>query len=117
VLCSSGPNSITTAKSSAGLQRSSRSSPWRRLFWRQLPLTFCANRLELSATILMSALPQKRTFVDWRLRAKGGNGIMKAFVFACIAAVVIAIIGAIVLGGMQESADHAFSSSAVRLGP
>ena len=26
------------------LQRSSRSSPWRRLFWRQLPLTFCANR-------------------------------------------------------------------------
>ena len=44
--CSSGPNSITTAKSSAVLQRSSRSSPWRRLFWRQLPLTFCANRLE-----------------------------------------------------------------------
>ena len=55
--CSSGPNSITTAKSSAGLQRSSHSSPWRRLFWRQLPLTSCANRLELSATILMSALP------------------------------------------------------------
>ena len=59
MLCSSGPNSITTAKSSAGLQRSSRSSPWRCLFWRQLPLTFCANRLELSATILMSALPPK----------------------------------------------------------
>jgi hypothetical protein len=59
VLCSSGPNSITTAKSSAGLQRRSRSSPWRRLFWRQLPLTFCANHLELSATILMSALPPK----------------------------------------------------------
>ncbi len=33
---------------------------------------------------------------------------MKAFVFACIAAVVIAIIGAIVLGGMQESADRIF---------
>ena len=61
--------------------------------------------------------PRKRTFVDWRLRAKGGDAIMKAFVFACVAAVVIAIIGAIVLGGMQESADHAFSSSAVRLGP
>ena len=42
---------------------------------------------------------------------------MKAFVFACVAAVVIAIIGAIVLGGMQKSADHAVSSSAVRLGP
>ena len=61
--------------------------------------------------------PRKRTFVDWRLRAKEGDGIMKAFVFACIAAVVIAIIGAIALGGMQESADRAFSSSAVRLGP
>ena len=59
VSCSSGPNSITTAKSSAVLQRLSRSSPWRQLFWRQLPLTFCANRLELSASILMSALPPK----------------------------------------------------------
>ena len=40
---------------------------------------------------------------------------MKAFVFACVAAVVIAIIGAIVLGGVQESADHAFSSSDLRI--
>ena len=31
----------------------------RRLFWRQLPLTFCANRLEPSASILRSALPPK----------------------------------------------------------
>ena len=57
--CSSGLNSITTAKSSAVLQRSSHSSLWRRLFWRQLPLTFCANRLEPSASILRSALPPK----------------------------------------------------------
>jgi DNA-binding transcriptional regulator of glucitol operon len=48
---------------------------------------------------------------------KGGDRIMKAFVSACIATVVIAIAGAIVLGGMQDSADRAFSSSAVRLGP
>ena len=59
--CSSGLNSITAAKSSAVLQRSSHSSLWRRLFWRQLPLTFCANRLEPSASILRSLYPQKRT--------------------------------------------------------
>ena len=62
VSCSSGPNSITTAKSSAVLQRSSRSPPWRRLFWRQLQLTFCADRLEPSAMILMPALPPKARF-------------------------------------------------------
>ena len=65
----------------------------------------------------MSAYPPKAYIRGLAARAKGGDGIMKAFVFACIAAVVIAIIGAIVLGGMQELADHAFSSSAVRLGP
>ena len=65
----------------------------------------------------MPAYPPKAYIRGLAARAKGGDGIMKAFVFACIAAVIIAIIGAIVLGGMQESADHAFSSSAVRLGP
>jgi hypothetical protein len=59
VSCSLDPNSITTAKSSAGLQQSSRSPPWCRLFWRQPPLTFCANHLEPSGSILMSALPPK----------------------------------------------------------
>jgi hypothetical protein len=59
VSCSSGPNSITAAKSSAVLQRSSRSSAWRRSFWRQLLLIFCANRVEPSASVLMSALPPK----------------------------------------------------------
>jgi hypothetical protein len=43
--------------------------------------------------------------------------IMKAFIFACSTAASIAIIGAVVLTGMQGSADRAFSSSAVRLGP
>jgi hypothetical protein len=41
---------------------------------------------------------------------------MRAFVFACIGAIVIAIIGAVALGSIQESADQAFSTSAVRLG-
>ena len=50
----------------------------------------------------MSAYPPKAYIRGLAARAKGGDGIMKAFVFACIAAVVIAIIGAIVLGGMQE---------------
>jgi hypothetical protein len=42
---------------------------------------------------------------------------MRVFVFACIAAVAIAVIGAFVLVGLQDSADRAFSTSAVRLGP
>jgi hypothetical protein len=42
---------------------------------------------------------------------------MRAFVFACVAAIAIAVIGAFLLGGIQESADQAFSTSAVRLGP
>ena len=47
----------------------------------------------------MSALPPKAGIRGFGgSLAKGGDGIMKAFVFACIAAVVIAIIGAIVLG-------------------
>jgi len=41
---------------------------------------------------------------------------MRAFFFACIAAIAVAIFGAVVLGSIQESADQAFSTSAVRLG-
>lgn len=42
---------------------------------------------------------------------------MKSFVIACAAAVVIAVISGVVLGGLQEPADKAFSSTtAVRLG-
>ena len=40
---------------------------------------------------------------------------MRAFVFACIGAIAVAIIGAIALGSIQKSADQAFSTSAVRL--
>lgn len=42
---------------------------------------------------------------------------MKAFVVACISAVAIAAIGAFVLSSIPQSADQAFSTSAVRLGP
>lgn len=41
---------------------------------------------------------------------------MKSFIIACVAAVVIAVISGVVLGGMQEPADKAFSTTGVRLG-
>jgi hypothetical protein len=41
---------------------------------------------------------------------------MKAFISACIAAIAIAVIGALLLSGIQEPADQAFSTSGVRLG-
>ena len=40
---------------------------------------------------------------------------MKAFLLACVAVVIIAIIGVVVLNSIQESADQAFTTSAVRL--
>jgi hypothetical protein len=42
--------------------------------------------------------------------------IMKAFLLACVSAVIIAIIGVVVLNSIQDSADQAFTTSAVRLG-
>jgi hypothetical protein len=41
---------------------------------------------------------------------------MKTFIIACAAAIVIAIIGGVVLSGMQETAQTAFSTGSVRLG-
>ena len=41
---------------------------------------------------------------------------MKAFIIACVAAVVIAGIGVAVLNTVQEPVDKAFSTDAVRLG-
>ncbi len=41
---------------------------------------------------------------------------MKAFVIACIAAIVIAVVGGIALNSMQEPVDRAFSTSSVQLG-
>jgi hypothetical protein len=42
---------------------------------------------------------------------------MKAFIMACVAAVVIAIVGGVALNRMPDSAQKAFSSSTgVRLG-
>jgi hypothetical protein len=47
----------------------------------------------------------------------GGVNYMKAFVMACVAAAVIAVIGVVVLNAIPDSAEHAFSSSTgVRLG-
>jgi hypothetical protein len=41
---------------------------------------------------------------------------MKTFIVACLAAIVISVIGAVVLNGMQESVEKAFATSAVRVG-
>jgi len=42
---------------------------------------------------------------------------MKPFLIACVTAIVIAVLGGVVLSGIQEPADKAFSSSTgVRLG-
>ena len=40
---------------------------------------------------------------------------MKTFVVACVAALVIAVIGVVVLDGVQKPADQAFTTSGVRL--
>jgi hypothetical protein len=68
-------------------------------------------------------------FGDWTVAVKPLTGcpdraiaqtqrglVMRAFVFACIGAIAIAIIGAVALGSIQESADQVFLTSAVRLG-
>ena len=41
---------------------------------------------------------------------------MKSFVVACVAAIIIAVVGGVVLNRMNEPADEAFSTSSVRLG-
>ncbi len=41
---------------------------------------------------------------------------MKSFIVACIAAVLLAVIGSFALSAFQESADKAFSTTSVRLG-
>ena len=41
---------------------------------------------------------------------------MKSFLAGCAAAVIIALIGGFVLNAVQEPADKAFSTGAVRLG-
>lgn len=41
---------------------------------------------------------------------------MKAFVLGCLAAIIIAAIGVVVLSRVQEPADRAFTSPYARLG-
>ena len=42
--------------------------------------------------------------------------IMQSFLIACAAAIIIAIIGGVVLDGMQEPASKAYTTQYVRLG-
>ena len=41
---------------------------------------------------------------------------MKTFLIACAAAIVIAVIGGVVLNGIQQTADRAYTTESVRLG-
>jgi len=41
---------------------------------------------------------------------------MKSFIAACVVAIVLAIIGDVALNSLQQPADAAFSTQAVRLG-
>jgi hypothetical protein len=41
---------------------------------------------------------------------------MKTFIIACVAAIVIAVIGGVVLNSVQEPVDKAFTTTGVRLG-
>ena len=41
---------------------------------------------------------------------------MKPFVIACVAAIIIAVMGGLVLDSVQEPVDKAFSTTSVRLG-
>jgi hypothetical protein len=40
---------------------------------------------------------------------------MQAFIAACVAAVVLAVIGVVILNHMQEPADQAFATSYARV--
>jgi hypothetical protein len=56
-------------------------------------------------------------FVQLRLCGlKKGAGQMKSFIMACVAAIVIAVIGGVVLNTIQEPVDKAYTTSGVRLG-
>jgi hypothetical protein len=41
---------------------------------------------------------------------------MKTFIVACVAAIVIAVVGAVVLDSFQVPADEAYKTDSVRLG-
>jgi hypothetical protein len=43
------------------------------------------------------------------------EAVMRIFVTACVAAIVLAVVGAIVLDHVQEPASVAFSTASVRL--
>ncbi len=41
---------------------------------------------------------------------------MKTFIVACVAAIIIAVIGGVVLNSVQEPVEKAFTTTGVRLG-
>jgi len=47
---------------------------------------------------------------------KTGEAVVKAFLAACLAAIVLAALAAIVLSSVQEPADRAFTTPYTRVG-
>jgi hypothetical protein len=78
-------------------------------FGGEADMTFC------SVNVYLDPKRTLRGYPDRAIAQTQRGPVMRAFVFACIGAIAIAIIGAVVLGSIQESADQAFSTSAVRL--
>ncbi len=63
--------------------------------------------------LMMVIVPPAIGLVTYALLLRDAS--MKIFIIACSAAVIIAILGAVVLASIQEPADKAFSTPAVRL--
>jgi hypothetical protein len=46
---------------------------------------------------------------------EAGGDAMRAFVVACVAAIVVAVGAAVVLNAIQKPVDHVFATSGVRI--
>jgi len=53
---------------------------------------------------------------SFKLWVRGRSYLMKTFIMACVAAILIAVMGGVVLNTIQEPVDKAFTTNAVRLG-
>ena len=60
----------------------------------------------------MILLTAHGAFISGIVEACGfGRMFMKAFIIACVAAIVIAVVGGVALNSVPDSAEKAFSSS------
>jgi hypothetical protein len=54
-------------------------------------------------------------YIEWNVDGCREEEIMRAFLAACVTALVLAIAGYYALGAIQEPVSEAFSTSAVRI--